>query len=87
MRCATACNGNVKVEVPAATAKHLHLAKGTLRLTSGHFSATAGKTATVHLKLSHKLARKVRKLKSLAVTVTVTPAGAAKTVAHLTLHR
>ena len=86
MRCATACHGNVKVEVPAATAKHLHLAKGTLKLAGGHFSATAGRTATVHLKLSHKLARKVRKLKSLAVAVTVTPAGAAKTVAHLTLH-
>ena len=87
MRCATACKGHVKVEVAAATAKRLHLAKGALTLTSGRFSAAAGKTATVHLKLSRQLAGKVRKLKSLAVTVTVTPSGAAKTVAHLTLHR
>ena len=87
MHCAKACHGNVKVTVAAATAKHLHIAKGALTLTSGHFSATAGKTATVHLKLSRRLAGKVRKLKSLAVTVTVTPSGAAKTVAHLTLHR
>jgi hypothetical protein len=87
MRCATACKGRIKVEVAAATAKRLHLAKGALTLTSGRFSATAGKTATVHLKLSRRLARKVRKLKSLAVTVTVTPSGAAKEVAHLTLHR
>ena len=87
MRCATACKGRVKVEVAAATAKRLHLAKGALMLTSGRFSAAAGKTATVHLKLSRALAGKVRKLKSLAVTVTVMPSGAAKTVAHLTLHR
>lgn len=87
LRCARACHGHVKIAVAAATAKRLHLAKGALRLTSGQFSATAGKTATVHLKLSRKLAGKVRKLKSLAVTVTATPAGAAKTVAHLTLHR
>jgi hypothetical protein len=87
MRCATACNGRVKVAVAAATAKRLHLAKGALTLASGPFSAAAGKTATVHLKLSRQLAAKVRKLKSLAVTVTVTPSGAAKTVAHLTLHR
>ena len=55
---------------------------GALTLTHGRFSATAGKTATVHLKLSRKLAGKVHKLKSLAVIVTVTPSGAAKTVAH-----
>jgi hypothetical protein len=87
MHCATACHGNVKVTVAAATAKRLHLAKGALTLTHGRFSATAGKTATVHLKLSRKLAGKVHKLKSLAVIVTVTPSGAAKTVAHITLHR
>ncbi|MDX6728288.1 MAG: hypothetical protein QOK49_3093 [Baekduia sp.] len=87
MRCATACKGNVKVQVAAATAKRLHLAKGALTLTSGRFSAAAGRTATVHLKLSRRLAGKVRRLRSLAVTVTVTPSGAAKTVAHLTLHR
>jgi hypothetical protein len=65
----------------------VHLAKGALTLTRGRFSAAAGKTATVHLKLSRRLARKVRRLKSLAVTVTDTPSGAAKTVAQLTLHR
>jgi hypothetical protein len=87
MRCATACKGKVKIEVAAATAKRLHLAKGALTLTSGRFSAAAGKTATVHLKVSRPLARKVRQLRSLAVTVTVTRSGAATTVAHLTLHR
>jgi hypothetical protein len=85
MRCAKACHGTVKVTVAAATAKRLHLAKGALTLTSGHFSAAAGKTATVPLKLSRRLAGKIRNLKSLAVTVTVTPSGAAKMVTHLTL--
>lgn len=87
VRCATACTGKVKVAVAAASAKRLHLAKGALTLSSGRFSAGAGKTATVHLKVSRRLARKLRRLKSLAVTVTVTPSGAAGTVAHLTLHR
>ncbi len=65
----------------------MHLGKGAVTLSSGRFSAAAGKTATVHLKLPARLAAKVRKLKSLAVTVTVMPAGAAATVAHLRLHR
>ena len=86
MHCAKACHGTVKVTVAAATAKRLHIAKGALTLTSGHFSAAADKTATVQLKLSRRLAGKIRKLKSLAVTVTVTPSGAAKTVTQLTLH-
>ena len=86
MRCAKACHGTVKVTVAAATAKRLHLAKRALTLTSGHFSAAAGKTATVPMKLSRRLAGKIRKLKSLAVTVTVTPSGAAKMVTHINLH-
>ena len=86
MHCAEACHGTVNVTVAAATAKRLHLAKGALTVSSGHFSAAAGKTATVQLKLSRRLAGKLRKLKSLAVTVTVTPSGAPKTVTHLTLH-
>ena len=87
MRCATACQGDVRVQVAAATAKRLHLARGALTLARGRFSAAAGKAAAVHLKVSRRLARKVRRLKSLAVTVTVTPSGAPRAVAHLTLHR
>jgi hypothetical protein len=87
MRCATACKGRVAVDVAAATAKRLHLAKGALTLSSARFAAAAGRTATVHLKVSRRLAARVHRLKSLAVIVTVTPSGAARTVAHLTLHR
>ncbi len=86
MHCAKACHGTVKITIAAATAKRLHLAKSALTLTSGHFSAAAGQTATVPLKLSRRLAEKIRKLKSLAVTVTVTPSGATTTIIHLTLH-
>jgi hypothetical protein len=85
VRCATACTGRVTVSVTAATANRLHLAQRTLA--SGRFSAPAGRTATVHLKLSRRLAGKVRRLKSLPIAVTVTPSGAAQTVAHVTLHR
>ena len=87
MHCAAACSGRVNVALPASTAKRLHLATGAITLTSGRFSAAAGHQATVKLKLSRRLARKVRKLKSLPVIVTVTPAGGARAVVHLTLHR
>jgi hypothetical protein len=86
MHCAKACHGTVKVTIAAATAKRLHLANSALTLTSGHFSAAAGRTATIPLKLSRRLATKIRKLNSLAVTVTVTPSGATNTITHLTLH-
>jgi hypothetical protein len=87
VRCATACSGKVKVGVGAATATRLHLATGALTLGNGRFSAGAGQTATVHVKVSPRLARRLRRLKALAVTVTVAPSGAPTTVAHVTLHR
>jgi hypothetical protein len=85
--CAAACGGSLKVRVPAATAKRLKLGKGALTLASGRFSAAAGKTATVHLKVPKGVAAKVRKLKSLKVAVTVAPSGSPARTAQLTLRR
>ena len=87
VRCVKRCRGTVTIAISAATAKRLRLSSHALTLARGRFAAHAGKTATVHLKVSHPLAIKVRRLRSLPVTVTAAPAGGRKVAAHHTLTR
>lgn len=87
VRCVEACRGTVTIGVSATTAERLRLSRHSLTLARGHFAARAGNTATVHLKVSHRLAMKVRRLRSLPVTITTVPADGRQVVIHPTLKR
>jgi hypothetical protein len=86
LRCSRICSGKVQISISASTAKKLHLSKRAITLGAAHFSAVAGKTVTVTLKPPASLARKLKKLHSLVVTVTARPSGDSVWAHQMTLH-
>jgi hypothetical protein len=86
LRCSRSCSGKVQISISASTAKKLHLSKRAITVAAAHFSAGAAKTVIVTLKPPASLARKLKKLYSLVVTVTARPSGAAVWVRQMTLH-
>jgi hypothetical protein len=86
LRRSRSCSGKVQISISAGTANKLHLSKRAITVAAARFSAGAGKTVIVTLKPAASLARKLKKLHPLAVTVTARPSGAAVWVHQMTLH-
>jgi hypothetical protein len=82
--CSARCSGTVTLTLPAALAKRLHMSRVVV-LGRASFSGAANKKVRVTVHVSKANQRRLRKLKSLALTLTVAPKGGAKLVRHVTL--
>lgn len=84
--CPSTCSGTVTLTLPASKAKRLHLAR-VVTLSRGSFKGAAGKHIRVTLKFKPATQRRLKKLKSLAVTLTVRPKSGRAVVRHVVLKR
>jgi hypothetical protein len=84
--CPSACSGTVTLTLPASKARKLHLAR-VVTLSRASFRGAAGKHVRVTLKFKRAVQKRLKKLKSLAVALTIRPKSGKTVVRHLVLKR
>ncbi|HWI74463.1 MAG TPA: hypothetical protein VNT55_21060, partial [Baekduia sp.] len=85
--CAAACRVGATLKVDAATAKRLGLGRRAVTLATGRGASTKAGTVTITLKASGKVARALKRARSVTATLAVTRDGGAPQAVKVSLKR